>query len=290
MEDRVSEQPKRSSIPLPQPMSTYSCYRDVLAAFFAHKKATRVGFSHRRFAKAAGVKSPNYLQLVMQGKRNLSGERARDVATALGLTGAEFDYFIGLVDRDNAEGPDALRRAEQELEAATRKLLTRTLTNAHLELIANWFYLPVRELVFLPDFQPTGAYISAKLAGLITEEQAIAALRFLMQWNFIAMGEDGRFVANDIVLDTGDHVLRRAAMDAHHRETLRVWSSHLPELCASEQERGLLNIPLSTDKLPELRERLRRFQDELIGWVQAEQRPDRLVQVGIYCVPFPSSL
>ena len=49
-------------------------------------------------------------------------------------------------------------------------------------------------------------------------------------------------------------------------------------------ERGLLNIPISGTRLEALRERIRAFQDELIGWLQDEREPDRVVQLGLYLI------
>ncbi|MEO5668060.1 MAG: TIGR02147 family protein, partial [Bdellovibrionota bacterium] len=61
-----------TSLRLPPDILRYGEYRAFLADFYAYKKSQRSGFSYRLFAAKAKLKSPNYLQLVMQGKRNLS--------------------------------------------------------------------------------------------------------------------------------------------------------------------------------------------------------------------------
>jgi uncharacterized protein (TIGR02147 family) len=48
----------------------YRDYREFLGAFYAQKKQS--GLSYRGFARAAGLGAPNYLKLVIEGKRNLS--------------------------------------------------------------------------------------------------------------------------------------------------------------------------------------------------------------------------
>ena len=47
-----------------------------------------------------------------------------------------------------------------------------------------------------------------------------------------------------------------------------------------------LNIPINKAKIPEFKKRIQSFQDEMIGWLQDEEDPDGLVQLGIYMIPF----
>ena len=57
----------------------YLDYRVFLADFYRTKK--RSGFSYRAFSRAAGLGAPNYLKLVIAGKRNMSQETAARGAT-----------------------------------------------------------------------------------------------------------------------------------------------------------------------------------------------------------------
>src|SRR5690349_5207588 len=63
----------------------YLDYRAFLRDHYAAKKAASRAFSYRSFSKRAGVSSPNYLKLVIEGKRNLSGKMAERFALACGL-------------------------------------------------------------------------------------------------------------------------------------------------------------------------------------------------------------
>jgi hypothetical protein len=60
-------------------------YRAALRALYAHKKQHEYGFSHRAFSRRAGLKSTNFLKLVMDGERNVSPKVAARFADALGL-------------------------------------------------------------------------------------------------------------------------------------------------------------------------------------------------------------
>ena len=276
-----------NAVPLQPVVQKYYCYRAYLADYFAYKKTTRMGFSYRRFAALAGLKSPNYLQLVMQGKRNLSEAVAETIADVATLAGPEKTYFLTLVRLENAKTNEEKEEIRKTQLAAIKQLVTVHIPPRNEKLLAQWYHLVVRELVFLKNFEPTGDFISKQLNGLVSPEQAENSLALLLESGLLRWNDHThRYEACDVVLDTGNHLLRRHLMDCHHRETLEVWASNLPSLNSQEQERGLLNIPISSEKLGELREKIRQFQDELIGWLQTEDNPDRIVQLGIYLMPF----
>src|SRR3569832_712791 len=81
----------------------YSNYRTYLADYYEFKKAQSPIFSHRYFALKAGLSSPNYLKLVMDGKRNLTKKSQMKFATALGLKGLRVEFFENLVFFNQAD-------------------------------------------------------------------------------------------------------------------------------------------------------------------------------------------
>src|SRR5437868_3603521 len=95
----------------PQILS-YRNYRQFISDSYHFKKSLRAGFSFRRFSQMVGIRSPNYLQLVIQGKRNLSSEMAERVAKTLSLLGQEKRYFVALVALENAKGEESREQAQ----------------------------------------------------------------------------------------------------------------------------------------------------------------------------------
>lgn len=75
----------------------YLDYRAFLRDYYRARKAAGRGFSYRSFSRRAGLKSPNYLKLVVDGARNLSTDMAERFAAACGLNADEQRYFVDLV-------------------------------------------------------------------------------------------------------------------------------------------------------------------------------------------------
>lgn len=268
---------------LPPRLQDYDDYRRFLADYYQHRKSQRAGFSFRQFAAACDMKSPNYLQLVMKGDRNLSEESAVTVARAMRLSASESQYFVALVRHDNAKTDEEVRLAQRQGLAALKKIVAKNLMPQARDVLNEWYYLLVRELVFLKDFQATPSYVCQRLPGL-SESQAENALHFLIATGYLRQ-EGSHWVAADPVLDTGDSTFQHTKLQAYHADTLEFWAKQLATMDSEHQELGLLNIPMSQDKIPELKQKMRQFQDEIIGWLQNEKAPDCVVQLGCYLMP-----
>jgi len=61
----------------------YDNYRAYLRDLYKFYKETKPHFSYRYFPQKAGFRSPNFLQLVIEGKRNLSPESIEKFTNAL---------------------------------------------------------------------------------------------------------------------------------------------------------------------------------------------------------------
>ncbi len=226
------------------------------------------------------------MQLVISGQRGVSSDVAEKLCKVIGLKGAERSYFLGLVEREQATDNDTRKQAEKALLTARRKLITTHLDEVKEIVMSEWYHMLVRELVFLPSFEPTGCFVSAALNGLISDVEADRSIRLLLEAGCLVRDASGKWQAKDVALDSGDYTFKRHVMEKHHGDTLVAWGKNLANLNPTEQELGLIHIPIASDKIPELRERIRAFQDEIIGWLCEEKNPDRVVQLGTYLIPF----
>lgn len=277
--------------PLAPNVAQYKCYRKFLDHYYLYRKSQRAGFSFRRFAQMCGLHSPNYLQLVIKGQRNLSNEMAVSVAKAMRehLSAEERQYFVGLVRKTNATTNEELDRAERDLRVATKNLVAKYIPAAEAEVLGKWYHTLIREMLFLPDFEPSGEWISKRLRSLITSEQAEESLALLRKTGFVTE-KDGKLLPAEAVLTTG-HEVRSTLIRRMHAETLKTWARFIEDLDSNEREMGLLHIPIRSDLIPEFKDRIRRFQDEIIGWLVEHQinDPDQVAQLGIYLIPTAKS-
>ena len=267
-------------------ISQYSNARDFVGAWIEFKKSKRAGFSMRRLCALLELKSPNYLKLILDGKRGLTIDLGLKLSKHMGLAQPQSDYFISMIEAESSNSDQDFELNQRKILRGRRHLKTETVSEDKHELVSSWFHLLVRELTFLSDFEFSPDYVVRKLSGRIALNEAQRSLDLLLKYGLIAQGVNGKWTSTDKVLDTGDETFARSSMIEHHAATLKAWGEYLSLLNPNEQELGLLHVPISTDKIPELRRRIQQFQDELIGWLMTETKPDRVIQVGTYLIPY----
>lgn len=106
----------------------YSDFRTYLGDTYLHRKQKDSAFSYKRFAQQAGLGSPNYLKLIIDGDRQLTVTNIHRFAQALELTYTEIQYFEALVHLCQAESTrekSYYRARVSELSRGVSRKLTR---------------------------------------------------------------------------------------------------------------------------------------------------------------------
>lgn len=225
----------------------------------------------------------------MKGERNLSHDLALKVASLMKLSKLETEYFLDLIELEHCDSPAQKKNYERKLLKLSRHLHTSLIEEAHQEIVQGWQHMLIRELVFFPDFKMDLPWMEKKIDSLISMDEIERSVELLTKAGHWYQDEVGKWRARDAFLDTGDSILLKSLMNEHHAETLKKWAEILPEVAPSLREVGLIHIPINHEKIPELKNRIQNFQDEIIGWLQTENNADTLIQLGTYLIPFRRS-
>src|SRR6478735_3578352 len=138
-------------------------YRAYLRAYYEAAKRSRPSFSFRLFSKLAGLKSPNFLKLVMDGERNLGPDSIARFASALGLAALEAEFFGDLVAFGQAENMGEKNRAFERIASSRRFRQARRIDGELFAYLSHWYNQAVRELAARDDFQEEPRWIAAQL-------------------------------------------------------------------------------------------------------------------------------
>jgi hypothetical protein len=126
---------------------SYVNYRRFLKDYYLKAKAEKKYFSYRYFSRRAGINSPNFLKVVIEGKRNLSSKTIEKFATALGLNQQETVFFRRLVMFNQAKTASE----KQESYILLREMANHVRMNApgsdFAGFLNKWYINAVRELM-----------------------------------------------------------------------------------------------------------------------------------------------
>lgn len=257
---------------------SYRNYRKYLEDFYRTQKTQTAGYGYAKFSEAAKLGSPNYLKLVIDGKRKLTPANIQSFAIALKLEGKELDYFEALVLANQAETKLEKSYYSNRLKSillnlprspVLRKLPTRNIRNQEISAL--------RLLCDGKDIQQAIVIVENELQ--ISKEQAKASIEDLLESADLLLNDQGRIQLNAKHIMSSDrkgfNEAQRLLLSGGLEEARNVFNERYVGGCAK-----FLSILLTAEagSLPLMFADLR----ESIETVAAKYDPDPDQQCAVY--------
>lgn len=262
----------------------YLDYRAYLRDYYLERKSNEYGFSHRSFSKRAGLRSTNYLKLVMEGERNLTNEMAHQFAVGCGLKGTALDYFCELVAFTQSRSSGERNRCHERLARYKEFRAIHQLEAAQTAYHSTWYLPAIRELAGRPDFEPEPKWIARTLQPKISADEAERALGILLQLGLLIREDNGRVKQSAALVTTGPGPLGHHVVN-YHRTMLERAAAAIDDIPRDEREISSLTLCVSQSVLLDLKERIREFRRELLQLAELGGPPERVVQLNFQLFP-----
>lgn len=134
-----------ASVPQGPPvLGTYTDFRQYLKDVYEYRRRTEStglrAYSYSAFSAAADIKSPNYLKLIIEGRRNLSDDMITRFARALRLQKAEAEEFRALVHYGQETEPIQRNQSLKELAdlRARRSFASGEISQEAFDKVPGW--------------------------------------------------------------------------------------------------------------------------------------------------------
>lgn len=263
----------------------YFDYREYLHDYYLFHKRRNSAYSYRLFARKAKLGSPNYLKLVVDGKRRITDRTLFQFARGLGLGRDEEKYFRELVMYQEVSDPDSKELHLRSLLKYQEKQRTAIPLKAErIKFLLEWHHSVIREMVSTKDFKEDPAWIARRLGNKITETQAKESLDLLIRLQFLQHNDLGRLEQREPLLTSSDevpaHVLRSL-----HRTYLRRAVTSLFAASADRREMSGLVLAIPNHRLKEIKEEIKEFRKKLNRKYGLDKHGDDVYFVGLYLFP-----
>lgn len=263
---------------------TYTDYRLFLKESYVTLKRVDKKFSYRFLANKAGFASPNFLKLVIDGRRNLSADSIVKIAKALKLTRKEHRFFGLLVGFNQASSPSQKDFFYQQLLEFPECCSAHELAREQYEYLTNWFYPVIQELVLVKGFKEDAEWISKKLGRTITTLQARQALMTLEKLKLLVR-EDDMLKPAQINVTTGDSPTHVAAYHFHEQMIGRTHDA-LEKQTSDKREFGAITMAVDKKMIGVIKEEIRSFRKRILNIVSQDDNQHRemeaVYQLNIY--------
>jgi len=264
-------------------------FRVYLRAYYDAAKRTKPNFSFRMFSKLAGLRSPNFLKLVIDGERNLGADSVGRFADALGLVGADAEFFADLVAFGQAQTLAEKNRAFEGIASSRRFRAARRIDGDLFAYLSHWYNPAIRELSARADFQEEPRWIAGQLRPSISPAEAAEAMKLLLSLGLLVRDpKTGRVQRGEPTLTT-EHEVRSLGAAAFHRQMLERAAGSIESVPRELRDLAALTVCVSPETVALVKQRIHKFRESLTELCDSDTQGRTVYQLNVQWFPLSAS-
>ncbi|WP_407457770.1 TIGR02147 family protein [Fibrobacter sp.] len=271
-----------------KPVLEYSSYRVYIRDYYAERKE-RSGFTWRDFANAAGYSSPVFLKLVCDGKANLSEAGIERVASAMGLVGADLQYFRLLVAFNQEKSSAAKKKYFAEMRKLANENSFAIVGEDQYDYYGSWLNPVLREMAPRLD----GA-TPAQMAGELVFESAASSvknsLKLLEKNGMLEKDEQGHYRQGNRSITTGNLDVTSLAIREMHRQMGELAVQSLDQVPVNERDVSGLTIGISENAFEKITKEIAEFRRRISAIVMDDSGEERVYRLNVQLFPLTNTL
>jgi uncharacterized protein (TIGR02147 family) len=261
----------------------FICYQDFLKEYFGARKKEDPKFSHRFLSKRLGLSSPNFIMMVMQGKRKLTRAMASKIAQEFKLSKKEAEYLECMVEFTRAATAREKDGYFSRMMELRKKTNVNKLVDYQYELYSKWYNLAIRELVTYPEFKGNYSWLAKKVFPAITPGQAKDSVELLLRLGLIKK-KGNAFVRSSALITTGPEV-SSTAVSNFHRIMAQIGSSAIDAVPKNERDMTACTMNISQKGFEKIKETIAECREKVLSIAEDDSPADRVYHVNFHFFP-----
>jgi len=266
----------------------YQDYHQYILEYYTERKRCSA-FTWREFAKIAGFASGSYLKLVSDHKTRLVQEGARKTAIAMGLLGYEYDYFMLLVQYENAKNDQQKKKCFEAIQEITSAHKIKLLGSESYAYYESWLHSVVRELApNMPGAKPLE--IAKAIRIPVTAAEVSDSLNFLLKNNFLTVDENGNYHQSDKLISTGRLDFVSIPVHSLIKQMGEFALQAFDDLPISERFFSGLTMGVTEKSYNKVIEVLKECRRKIFATVSAEDETEKVCRLNIQLFPLTKNI
>jgi uncharacterized protein (TIGR02147 family) len=238
---------------------------DILNGEFARRRAKNDGYSLRSFARCLQV-SPGFLSQVSKNQRRLSVAKAQEIVRRLEFSAELRHTFLRsvLASHSSWETAQAIAPRKKErnrFHAVPLKVFAR---------MNDWCHSALQELPYIEGFRSDPEWIAKRLGMSLT--QAREAIREVVATGLLAWKEDKLEKTHHHVRIEGNIAIPSRLLRELHLSFLKRAVRAIRNENSTTRVFGGVTMAIDPAKLPEANERMKRFREEMMEFLEDGKR------------------
>ena len=242
--------------------------------FYEERKRSSL-FSWREFSKLAGFASPNFMQLVCEGKSRLSKTGVEKVADAMGLAGADRDYFFAMERFGDARSDSMKLQAFNEMQKIAKENRLRVVDAEAFKYFESWVNPVLRELA---PIMPGASY------PVVSAAEVRHSLDFMCQAEFLKkIGEDTYVQTEKVV--TGSSEAIPLALRSMNRQMSKFATEAIDEVPPEKRHITGVTFGISEETYQWLVQKLETLRQQVVAMAAKEKEYDKVYRLNLQLFP-----
>ncbi|MBT3181331.1 MAG: TIGR02147 family protein [Deltaproteobacteria bacterium] len=255
----------------------YLDYRKFLKDLYKSKKAVSGTFSHRVFVRKCGFSSPNFLKLVMDGKRDLGKNAKAKIIQALCKRQLEKDYLDALISFEQAKTNNDRSKALDEITRIQHRTKVRDISTFQYEYLSKWYYVALRELVMLDDFKEDPAWINKTLGTRLAPNTITNIIEKLTELGFLTRDKNKRLKQVDKSIVCDPKIFSSAVIN-YHKEMIEKSKESIDVSKSIHRDISGVTFPIDQDTFEKIRKKIHKFRQEIHAIASSAEAHDAVYQ------------
>jgi len=250
--------------------------------FYEERKRSSL-FSWREFSKLAGFTSPNYIQLVCEGKSRLSKTGVEKVATAMELAGSDRDYFLAMERFGDAKSDSKKIQAFNEMQKIAKENRLRVVDGEAFKYFESWVNPVMRELAPIkPGAKPLE--LARNCYPVVSATEVRQSLDFMVHADFLKkVGEDTYEQTEKIV--TGSSEAIPLALRSMNRQMSKFATEAIDDIPPEKRHIAGVTLGLSDATYKWLVQKLELLRQQVVAIAAKEKDYDKVYRLNLQLFP-----
>ncbi len=240
----------------------YLIYLQTIVAHFI--KTKRKPSSLGEWAMRLGYKSPRSFGMILDGKRLPSEQMIDAFSDYLKFSQRERNYFYELVKFERYKKNDQdLDKVETNLKKLNPSNSTfKTIEHGRFKYIAKWYHFVLKQLISGNIIRPNYRQLSQILRKKVSPNEIEEAIENLLNLKLLEKDKAGNLKSTHESLNTPNDIPSEA-IKCHQHDMFELAKEALFEQSVENREFQTLTFKVDKKRIPEIKEFIRDFKEEL---------------------------
>ena len=250
--------------------------------FYEERKRSSL-FSWREFSKLAGFTSPNYIQLVCEGKSRLSKTGVEKVATAMELAGSDRDYFLAMERFGDAKSDSKKIQAFNDMQNIAKENRLRVVDGEAFKYFESWVNPVMRELApIMPGAKPLE--LARNCYPVVSAAEVRQSLDFMVHANFLKKVGEDTYVQTEKVV-TGSSAAIPLALRSMNRQMSKFATDAIDDIPPEKRHTAGVTLGMSDATYKWLVQKLESLRQQVVAMAAKEKDYDKVYRLNLQLFP-----